>query len=400
MGEEFYEYAPTGDCSCGHCRRGNYYSELAPGCCEAGFGMGYCGGPLSRLLNCLSVRAEVPLFWRRGIGLPPLVTTATAGTPSNIAGQLGQSSTQILLGNSVVGQEAQAGVRITVGGWLDPTAYRGVMFRYTNAGDQTNDFNFTSTSTPILARPFNNITTGTSVPDTQLVAYPNDRTGNIQVSTRSEISGFDVAFRRLAYCDRFTRVDWLAGYQHNHISENLNIATNTTVVGGTPPLTGTSIAVSDSVTTNNNFNGGFLGVMSSRQFACWNFETMFRLGMGSLERQINMVGSTVTTSATGSVTTEAQGLLVRNTNNQPFQDSTFIVVPEVGLNAGYSLTTNLDFLIGYNYLMLPKVAQPGRQLDTTVNLSDPLTGALRPQLTLDTQKYWLHSLNLGMQWRY
>lgn len=395
-------HSAHGGCSCGHCGGGqrSYFADLAPGCCDS-YGCGDpCGGPLSQMLSGLSFRAEVPISWRRGMGLPPLVTSADVGTAANVAGQLGDANTRILLGNQIATEDGRAGVRITVGTWFDASQYRGLMFRYTNAGDQESNFAFDSNSTPILARPITNITSGTATADTQLIAFPGDSTGTINVSTKSSVDGFDIVMRRLAYRDRFTRVDWLMGYQHNRISESLNINSNTLVVGNVPPLTGTAIAVSDRFKTDNNFNGAVLGLMSSRQFACWKFEMMGRMGLGSLERKFSASGSTITTSSTGTVTTDDQGLLVRNTNNQTRINDTFVVAPEFGFNAGYYLTPNIDFTVGYNYLLIGKVAQPGRQIDTTVNLSDPLTGFLRPGFVLDTQNYWVHSLNLGMQWRY
>ncbi len=400
--DEGYYEGGHGGCSCGHCSggRNSYFAELAPGCCESYACGDPCGGPLARLLGRLSVRAEVPISWRRGIGLPPLVTSAVAGTPANVAGQLGNANTRILLGNQQATEDGQAGVRITLGTWFDDSQYRGVLVRYMNAGDQDSAFAFDSNTSPILARPITNITNGVPTADTQLIAFPGDSTGSINVSTDSSVDGFDIVLRRLAYRDRFTRVDWLMGYQHNRISESLRIDSNTLVVGNVPPLTGTAIAVSDQFHTTNNFNGAVVGLMSSRQFACWKFEAMGRMGLGSLERKFSASGRTTTTSSTGTVTTEDQGLLARNTNSQTRIDDTFVVAPEFGFNAGYYLTPNIDFAIGYNYLLIGKVAQPGRQLDQTVNLSDPLTGALRPAFVLDTQNYWVHSLNLGMQWRY
>ncbi len=399
--DEGYYESGHGGCSCGRCGGGrrSYFADLAPGCFGGDPCMNSCG-PLAQLLGGLSFRAEVPITWRRGIGLPPLVTTAAAGTAQNVAGQIGNANTRILLGNQLADEGGQAGVRITLGSWLDSSQYRGVMFRYMNAGDQEANFAFDSNSTPILARPITNITSGTATADTQLIAYPGDSTGTITASTKSSVDGFDVVLRRLAYRDRFTRVDWLVGYQHNRISESLNINSNTLVIGNVPPLTGSSIAVSDRFQTTNNFNGAVLGLMSSRQFACWKFEAMGRMGLGSLERKFSASGSTTTTSSTGVVTTQDQGLLARNTNNQTRINDTFVVAPEFGFNAGYYLTPNIDFTLGYNYLLIGKVAQPGRQIDTTVNLSDPLTGFLRPGFVLNTQNYWVHSLNLGMQWRY
>ncbi len=101
--EEGYYEGGHGGCSCGHCNGGHssYFADLAPGCCDSYACEATCGGPLARLLSGLSVRGEVPITWRRGIGLPPLVTTATAGTAANVAGQLGNANTRILLGNQL-----------------------------------------------------------------------------------------------------------------------------------------------------------------------------------------------------------------------------------------------------------------------------------------------------------
>ena len=77
-------------------------------------------------------------------------------------------------------------------------------------------------------------------------------------------------------------------------------------------------------------------------------------------------------------------------------------MPEVGFNAAYRIRPGLDFNVGYNYMLIPKVAQASRQIDKqlAVNLSDPLTGSLNPQLNFEERKYWLHSLGLGLQWNY
>ncbi len=388
--EEMHEFV-SGNCDELAC--------LAPTCAAGGCCIG--DGPLAHLLSRLSVRAEVPLFWRRAMGIPPLVTTSPTGTDAGIAGELGQSTTRTLLGNGLIDEDLNAGFRITLGTWFGHDCYRGVLFRYWNAGDQDNEFNFTSDQFPILARPFNNVT-GTAAQDTQLIAFPGESNGSIRVNTTSQVDGLDIALRRLAYQDRFTRLDWLVGYQRAKVDESLSILSSTNITGSVPGLQGSSISVRDTFATENEFNGFMLGIMGTRRLGCWSYESKFRLGMGNLRREVNLTGTTTTTSAQGAVATESLGLLVRNTNNNPFTDDTFVVVPEVGLDIGYQLTSTLDFIVGYNYLLIPKVAQPGEQIDPnlSVNLSDPLTGALRPQLSFDERRYWVHSLNLGLQWRY
>lgn len=374
------------------------YSAVAPTCtqvCPPG-----CG-PLMALWCRLQVRAEVPLYWRRNQGPPALVTTADVGTGADVAGQLGETTTRTLFGGPL-SDESQAGVRLTFRTWLGSGERYGLVLRYWNAGDQNESSSFDSNGFPILARPFLN-TTGNGAPaqDTQLISFPGDSVGDIRVETSSSVEGLDLLLRRQLYQDRFTRVDWLYGYQHVSIDEGLSIASNTTVTGTIPGLQGTSIAVSDRFQTENDFHGMSHGIMSTRSFACWKMETMFRLGFGNLRRKVNAMGSTTTTSG-GASNTDNQGLLARFTNSQPLTDDTFVIVPEVGINFAYRIRPGFDVNVGYNYMMIPKVAQAAQQIDDNlaVNLSDPLLGALDPSLDFGERSYWLHSLGLGAQLRY
>jgi hypothetical protein len=409
-----YEVHSNSDCGCNACGGGmvsdggyDHFGNLAP-TCASGCGIGSCYdlgcGPIATFIRNMSVRAEVPLYWRRAAGPPPLVTTAPSGTAA-----LGQANTRILFGNGPLDDDATAGFRLTLGSSLTADGRYGLLFRYWNAGTQNDSYNFDSSQFPILARPFLNTTTvAAGVQDTQLIAENSataQSNGNISINTHSEVDGLNIFLRRLMYRDRFTKVEWLYGYQHIKIGEQLSINSSTEVVRNPNPLlVGTSIDVSDNFATENYFNGVVYGLMSSRDVGCFRFESTFRLGLGNLQRRVNIDGSTTTTSAApASLTnTTSQGLLARNTNNQPFKDDTFVVVPEVGVNAAYRIRRNLDFNVGYNYMLVPKVAQASRQLDKqlAVNLSNPLTGNLDPERSFEERKYWLNSLGLGLQWNY
>lgn len=360
----------------------------------------FCGpGPIQSLLRRLSIRAEVPLFWRRGHSTPALVTTSPVGTASDVAGQLGRNTTDVLRGG-VFGQDAQAGFRITLGTYLDQCKDYGVLFRYWNAGNRSDASSFNSDDISILARPFLN-TSGTAAQDTQLIAFPGDSVGNISVVGRSELYGLDVSLRRMWYADRFTRIDWLYGYQHTLIGERLTIDSETNVIGNVPPIQGSMIAVSDRFRTENSFHGSTVGFLWNRRVACFQFENMFRLGLGNLRREVEISGQTTTTSG-GTSNTVSEGLLARGTNSRTLIDDAFVIAPEVGINLAWALNPFLDFTIGYNYQMVPKVFQAGDLIDPQlrVNLSDPLTGALDPGFTTPETRYWVRSLGLGLQLRY
>lgn len=202
-----YSGEPMGHSGCAHCGSGNCgglacganscdgFADLAPGCYGGGC-MSGCG-PIARLLSRLSIRAEVPLFWRRAQGVPLLLTTAQVGTAADVAGEVGQATTQTLFGNRLIDEDLSAGFRITLGTWLGGDCYRGVLFRYWNVGNQDHDFNFDSNSNPIIARPFTNVTAAPTN-DTQLVAFPGDSVGSARISSTSRVDGLDIALRRLA----------------------------------------------------------------------------------------------------------------------------------------------------------------------------------------------------------
>ncbi len=377
---------------------------LAPACagacdpCES-YLSGY--GPIGVLLGRMRVRAELPIYWRRAHQPPALVTTGT-GTST---GALGATGTSILLGNTPFGDEAHAGFRLTLGTWLTSDQHYGLEFKYWNAGEKVDAFNFDSSVTPLLARPFLDTSTNTTgTANVQTISAANDSTGSINAEFVSNLDGFNVVLRRLVYRDRFTRIDWLHGYSHVGIDEELNISSFTLVTANRAPGQGSSIAVTDRFLTENSFHGGLNGVMHTREFGGLRIESQFRLGMGNLRRKVNINGTTVTTSAPPNAQsfTRNQGLLARDTNSQPFADDTFVVVPEVGVNLGYRLRRNLDFSLGYHYMMMPKVGQASRQLDPRLasNLSDPLTGSRDPRLVFEERNYWVHSLGFGVQWKY
>ncbi len=381
---------------CDVCRGG--YSEIAPTAtapCPPG-----CG-PLLALWYRLSVRTELPLYWRRAHGPPALVTTSPDGTGADVAGELGQPTTSVLLGDGPLSDTTQLGFRITVGTWFGPDQCYGGIVRYWNAGDRTEAYAFDSTTNPILARPFLNTTVLNSpTPDAQLIAFPGDSTGNILVTATSQVDGVDLMVRRLLYRDQYTRLDWLTGYQYVAIDEGLQISSHTLVTNN-QQLQGATIDVTDQFNTENRFHGGMYGLLNTRRIGRLKVETMFRMGLGNLTRKVRIQGSTTTASG-GSSTTEPQGLLARATNSQPFEDDTFVIVPEVGINLAWRLRPGLDFTVAYNYMLIPKIAQASRQLDKdlAVNLSDPLVGSLDPQLDFEEREYWLNSLGLGLQMRY
>ena len=355
---------------------------------------------LGRMIYGLHVRAEATRWDRSAQSLPILVTTSPAATPAVDAGQLGLPTTSILFGGSDVNGTSNTGGRLTVGTWLDDCESWGLVFRGWDAGALSTEFSATNTQFPIIARPFLNVTS-TPEQDTQLIAYPGTSTGNINVKVDSEIAGADLSLKRLVYVTPHSRWEMLYGFQYISLNESLDIQSNTQIVDPQDIRFPASFALTDSFSTQNQFRGFQVGLQGSKQYGCWYYEGMLRFGLGSMERTVTINGQNSITS-NGSTATEAQGLLARFSNSGSFASDTFVVVPEAGLLVGYSLTKNIDLTLGYTAMMLPKVAQAASQVDVDLasNLSNPLSGALRPSFVLNETNYWLSGLNFGAQWRY
>ncbi len=153
---------------------------------------GCCGPCFNRCGGCgrgpIYARGEYLLWWLKGDGVPPLVTTSPSGTPQASAGVLGQPNTTVLFGNQNLNDAARSGGRVVVGTWLGPNSrLQGEFFIL---GQQTASFNQTSTGNPILARPFFNLSTG--LQDSNVIAYPNVSQGTISASETSSflVPGF------------------------------------------------------------------------------------------------------------------------------------------------------------------------------------------------------------------
>jgi hypothetical protein len=358
---------------------------------------------LGRMLSGLSVRMEATTWDRSASNMPTLVTTSPNGTDPAIAGQLGLSTTSILFGGGNVNDKPEGGGRVTLNTWLDDCRYHGLTVRGWDAGTGDHEFFTNNATNAIIARPFLDFTTSaTGTPNTQLLAYPGENTGNVRINAESEIAGGDISLRRLLCHGPESRWDMLYGYQFAQLNESLDIQSSSTVIDNTSLLFGTRIDVRDFFRTRNQFQGFSIGLQGARRWGCWYFDGMFKLGLGNMERTISIAGDTRVTSANGSVSTDNEGLLARFSNDGHTMSDTFVVVPEFGLNVGYALTHHLDITLGYTAISLPNVAQAASQIDPQLgsNLSDPLTGQLRPNFVLTETNYWLSGFSYGLQYRY
>jgi len=102
------------------------------------------------------------------------------------------------------------------------------------------------------------------------------------------------------------------------------------------------------------------------------------------------------------------GFLASGSNSGHFTRDVFAVVPEVGINLGWQITTQLRASVGYTFLYWSSVVRPGDQVDVglsgtqlpTDTRFNPGAGPARPAVLLRGKDFWAQGINFGLEFRY
>jgi hypothetical protein len=344
-------------------------------------------------------RGEYLLWWTRGSNLPALVTTSPAGTSPQDSGILGQPGTSVLFGDREVMTDARSGGRFTLGYLLLPCADLGVEANYLFLGPAASHYRADNTTIPILARPYHDL--GTNAESALLVAHPDFLNGSVLVNATTDFQGGEVLLRKTAwqgYCERF---DFLLGYRFAKLNDGLRISQTsqwTQPQGIIPP--GTTKDLFDSFDTQNEFNGGELGLAYRQRLEQWSLELLGKVALGNTSSQVRVDGATATTLPDGRSATFAGGLLAQETNIGSFSRDQFCVVPEFGVTIGYNLTRQLRATFGYTFIYWNNVLRSGDQIDTAVSQlpPEPPTGDRRPMVPLKSTDFWAQGMNFGLDY--
>ena len=82
----------------------------------------------------------------------------------------------------------------------------------------------------------------------------------------------------------------------------------------------------------------------------------------------------------------------------------FAVIPELGINLGYDVTPNLRATLGYSFIYWSRVARPGDQIDTNLNLTQlppgTLNGIPSPVFDWHVTDVWVQGINAGIDYRF
>jgi hypothetical protein len=335
--------------------------------------------------------------------VPPLVTTGPAQFP---VGFLGNPGTQVLFGGSSLETGSFPGGRFMAGVWFGECLRLGVEADYFFLSEQSTGATFSSGTFPVLARPFTNANTGGQF--SEFGAFPGIATGDLAIDATAELWGAGVRLRRPIGCTSgCRRVDLLAGFQYLTLRESLTVTESPTFLPGGPfpDLSGRSFVVVDRFATRNQFYGGQLGFDARFRRGNWLIDLRALVGIGTTHQEVDIQGWQRVTDPAGGVTLYQGGLLaLPGTNIGRVTRSDFSVVPQVGLNLGYQITSRIAVFAGYTFLYWSSVVRPGDQIDTVVDVTrvpnfitnaTPVTPP-RPINPFKRSDFWAHGVNFGI----
>ena len=368
-------------------------AEAAPGCADPAMQADW-----GRRRRCWDSYGDIELllWWTKGTGLPPLVTTSPSGTPRADAGVLGEPGTTVLFGDSLAGQDLQVGGRITMGWWLDGSHNVGIEGQFFALEGDSTTFFAESDGGTILARPFFNL--ALPGPDSLLVAFPGVSEGNIRVNFNNDLFATQVLGRMMLQRNRLRRIDLLAGYQFLRLDDDLRINSFHT---STDPLSlipvGTTFDITDRFRGRNEFHGGLIGIQSTAARGCWSFDAVGKLGFGNMRQMVIIEGSqnVAVPGFPGSPT--GSGLLAQPSNIDTHVQDQFCFIPELTLRLKYHFNECWAASLGYNLLWVSDVVLGADHIDNVVNLSQPV-GPARPAFAFDDTDYWVQGINFGLHY--
>ena len=180
------------------------------------------------------------------------------------------------------------------------------------------------------------------------------------------------------------------------------------MVGGVPVAVGT---VNDSFRTENYFNGGQIGLASQVLRGRWSVDTRATVAFGNLTQLAEISGGQTLGLANGAVANYQGGLLaLPGANIGRYTQNKFSVVPEVGVNIGYQVTSRMRFFVGYNFLFIGNALRPEGLINQNIdaaripnflaNGTAPLPGIPQPTPQFHLSDYFVQGISFGVSFRW
>lgn len=368
--------------------------------------------------RCLNawVSADYLMWWIKGGPTIPLVT-ASNSFGDFPPGALGQPGTSVLFGNSPIDYGRFSGFRVSAG--FEIASGLSIEGSYFLLERKANNFSASSdeTGAPLIGIPFFNTTIG--LEDALLNSNPAPGfgvwVGNTNIVSSSRLQGYEINLAAAAGCRQNWNFALLAGFRALHLDENLTITNQFTPLvdgvltfNGAAMPAGTLFGDQDSFRTSNNFYGGQIGGRAEWRRGAFSANVVGKVALGATQEIVSIDGVSGMVTAGGGITTATGGIFAQNSNIGRYYQSSFAVVPEVGLNLGLAITERLTAKVGYSFLYWSRVARPGDHIDHSVDQTQVPTHQFfgltpsdgRPGFQFRQSDFWAQGINFGLEFTY
>ena len=353
------------------------------------------------------VRGEYLLWLTDSLRTPALITTSPTGTARATAGVLGEAGTSTLYGGSSINNDPHSGGRLRGGFWWDEAQRIGVEGEYFMLGQQSSQYQATSTGDPILARPFFDIVNGRQT--AALVAFPNVIRGDIQATALTDLQSGGLWMRFDPHgiggpCDARSgrKLDWVLGYRYMKLEDDIGIHENLTSLDPARPGT---FVIQDSFSTNNSFHGVEVGAVYEAGFGPLLLEALTKVAVGNNHQAVSINGFSDITEL-GLLERFPGGILAQRTNIGSYSRNELALIPQLGATLGWRISRRLTLTAGYSLVYFSNVVRAGDQISTDVNPNlfppeaTPFSGPLRPAFAWRESDFWAHGLSFGGDFRW
>jgi hypothetical protein len=402
---------PAAGCANGGCVKGSCATPSTGGCTDGGYAT---PGVIGRLMaprdgvsdNVFFAGVEYLLWYYKNNHPRVLVGTVPA---SVIAANPGlnlppDSIIPLVGGDPGIDYDRQSGVRFSLGVWLDPGQCCGVEAEGFTLERGAFHANFASGGDPVLGPVYNDLSRETII----LFADPGLRSGTMNVDANTRFWGAEINVRSRVCSIVSDRCDAFIGFRYLSFDESVNVSGTTSVLpnsGG-----GFNFSYFDSFGVHNQFYGVQIGLQSDYACGNWFLNLKGKIAIGDMHQTARVDGAT-TVSPTGPLAAPAftlpGGVLAQPTNMGRFSQDCFTFVPEITINTGVHLTSNLRAFVGYNFLYVGRLARAAHQTNgvdsSQIPVLNPLNrnvNATQPAFAFNEGRFWAYGLNAGMEFRY
>jgi hypothetical protein len=304
-----------------------------------------------------------------------------------------------------------SGMRLTLGGWVDPDNILGVEASGFATQYRRDGFAFGSDASgnpplyvPIFLADFGS--EGKFFISDPTVPF----VGSVAITSTTQLWGAELnGLRNLLRQDGWS-LDFLLGFRYLGLRDNISL----TAVAANDPANDIQSLLSEHFGTRNDFYGGQLGGRLEYNIGRLTLGLVAKVAIGSTHQVEDVAG---VTSLSGSGVLPVLGvapgtypgaIFAQPSNIGHLTGDAFTLAPQIQVKVGWDITSHLRGLVAYDFLYWNNVIRPGDQIDRNINtaqspLSPNFGNTVNPAVPasmFNRSEFWAHGVSLGLEFHY